>query len=368
MIHIHRTPAPQHFLGLPVRTTQLAEIRRWLLEPDRHALPKAISRTHQLPALEAAVAAEFRHKCMVCERKLLPDQGRVGYFRPLAGALPSGGGPLPDHAYYFWLLWDWSNLTYICRQCLDHQVGHFPVSNSRVLLAAEHLERENARPYFLAECPLLLDPSVEAPAGHLEFDERGGVAALGDSGFGQQTLDQFKLNRSSLRTARMETALELKNQWLQAYEATLDQQTSRLLRLQADLLAACGDAEPFAGMKRQLLLKWVHDKRKAAETPEALVKALGQASWQETVNQLEQMTYPIDALLRVDRSATFAIRALTRLYGANGAPAPAARQVTIILGDVVQGDKVEGDQIVVGNIEGSQVVLGRHARLNLPPS
>lgn len=375
MIYTHRTQTPSEFLKLKARIKQLDDVREWLALPaeNRPAPPNLISRFHQFPEVGEAIMAEFHHKCAICERKLKPGEGRLSFFRPLGGALPFHQGSMPDPYYYFWLVWDWSNLTYTCRECLDNQLGHFPVATTRVSLEVDHLDRENARPYFIAECPLILDPSVEVPAKHLEFNERGGVEALSDSDYGQQTIDLFKLNRPSLRSARMEDALHLKSLWLQAYEATLYQQSSRLTKLQGDLLTACASSEQFAGMKRQLLLRWVHDKRKAIETPEGIVNALGQATWQETVNRIEQMTYPIDALLRVDSSSTFAIRELTRLYNTSKTAQDVTHQVTIILGDVIHGDKIIGDQlygdkVVVGNIEGSHVVLGRNSRLTMTNS
>lgn len=297
MIYIHRKEAPRSFSEIVLRCNQLEEMRHWLISPpEERASPPSLRPlfSAEYPKVVEHVGNEFNNKCAFCECWLTDNNRRIALFRPLRNSLQKKGG-VPDPVHYFWLLWDWSNLYAICRDCRDNQGSLFPTENERVTPDASHLERENAAHYFVQEKPVLIDPTQEAPAKHIVFGENGEIKPRGGSGRGETTIQIFELNRAPLRQARAEEARRLKDLWRQARDLTI--QNNGIVDSHAkesidQLLAECENQKPFAGMKRQLLLDWINHATSSIDTPAELKSALGKPPWRNVIDQLEEWLYP----------------------------------------------------------------------------
>lgn len=368
MIYIQRQVPPRFFLELPIRRQQVDLLRDWLRLPEvnRPAPPPLTPRYAAVPPVLAQLSQEFLGKCAFCEQQLSVDQQKLTFFRPLKQALqkPERNGGVAAAHYYAWLIGDWSNLYLTCEICRNKHGAEFPTYTERVKPELAHLERTNAQPYFIAEQPLLIDPCVEAPAQHIAFTERGLAIPLEGSPIGQKTIDIFYLNRPYLQEMRATAARQLKTRWQAAYELSRHGATGEsapLAGLLSELLAACDQATPFAGMKRHLLLEWIDYEKNSAATPQRLIDALNSPAWQRLVSQVQKLLYPANAILRMDRESTYLLRELVQLHSPPSLPRAAVQlQVMVLAGnhaDIVLGDKVVGDKITVGNIKGSQVTI-----------
>jgi hypothetical protein len=135
----------------------------------------------------------FHGKCAYCEAQFVLDQrGDVDHFRPKGRITDDTNKPLRvrdsagverNHPGYFWLAYDWRNLLPACSRCNRpgkyddeegtlRQVGkwdRFPVRNNDYALTPEEVAREQ---------PMLLNPLLNNPDEHFEFDPATGRLVL----------------------------------------------------------------------------------------------------------------------------------------------------------------------------------------------
>src|SRR4051812_37435873 len=124
----------------------------------------------------------FHGKCAYCETPLAPGQrfGDLDHYRP-KGRVADRNGKLvfvngKQHPGYFWLAYQWMNLLPCCAACnrpgtdpdglKSGKWFKFPVAGSYAISSTDDLQREQ---------PLLLNPYVDNPDEHLEFDLKTGV-------------------------------------------------------------------------------------------------------------------------------------------------------------------------------------------------
>jgi len=220
-------------------------------------------RAFRMPEVRHALRELFFNKCAYCESPLSVVAGDVEMFRPKAAVAEN-----PLHPGYWWLAIDWNNLLIACPDCNrlrshthdDHKVVSGKAN--RFPLVDESARCFDPKDDLFREQPLLLDPCRDDPDEHLVFDWSGLVAS--DTLRGQTTIAVLGLNRPSLFEAR---AREAKLFRLLLNQAGLDrtsvqtneqQETSRGLAEELDALTK--GSTPYAGMKRQLHLKWSKDK------------------------------------------------------------------------------------------------------------
>ena len=338
----------------------MTQIRNWLFQQQSapEDFPRLIPQFDAFPAVIEELGREFTNKCIYCERKLQARERLPAFFRPLGQALqiPERQGGKPDPQSYFWLLWDWSNLHLACQTCIAFKGSEFPTERERIKIEVSHLERQNALPYYFAELPLLVDPTIETPAPHFEFFETGVVRPYAGSKIGQKTIDIYNLNRAALRDDRAGEAAKFSELWSKAFHASLandhNQQLSTVLQ---QIESACSSSEPYAGMKRQLFLRWVDEKQNQQQNvPQIFKNALRKTLWQTCIDKVQRMLYPDGAQLRENAHVSFLIGDDSRLATMNGSE----QKILIIHGDVIMGDKVAGDKITGDKVAGDRYVFG----------
>ncbi len=163
-----------------------------------------------------AMRTMFHRKCAYCETfyaPAMPDD--VEHYRPKAAYLDRGKQHKPG---YWWLAMEWSNLLPSCADCnraraqeivgverrmAAGKANQFPLGTGSVRgTPTKGVTREKA---------LLLDPTVDDPAEHLEFLPDGGVrpTEVGgkDDARGRATIDVVALQRRDLVDARAAAAL-----------------------------------------------------------------------------------------------------------------------------------------------------------------
>lgn len=138
----------------------------------------------------------FHGKCGYCETKIeLPQDGVIDRFRPHDGVRDKTDY-FPD--LYWWLVYEWKNLVYSCKECNQYKANYFPIKGKRAKTKADDIERERK---------LLLNPCEDEPRKYFTFS-KGEIHSETDEGF--QTIELLKLNRTSLVSNRIKAISEIK--------------------------------------------------------------------------------------------------------------------------------------------------------------
>jgi uncharacterized protein (TIGR02646 family) len=138
----------------------------------------------------------FYGKCGYCETKIeLPHEGVIDRFRPHDGVRDKTDY-FPD--LYWWLVFEWGNLIYSCKECSQYKANYFPIKGRRA---------KNESDDILKERKLLINPCEDEPRNYFTFS-KGEIHSDTDEGF--QTIELLKLNRTSLVNNRNSAIAEIK--------------------------------------------------------------------------------------------------------------------------------------------------------------
>lgn len=256
MIYIQR-PLYNPFEQTDLYKNQVELLQKWKINPqeDRKGWKSPGELLHKDKSIRENFYSSFNYKCAYCEVTLNQDKGVLSFFRPRIKALPNtvNSSNSNNNCYYHWLSWTWSNLYLACSKCAFNKGKQFPVSNQRVKVGIDDSEA------LSLEKHLLLDPCLENPNKYLVFHENGTVEARLSSPRGLETIKILNLNRDELIVARQEEIIKLR-----AYFYDVLLQISDLSQRRSDVVTAvenlklqCKADQVFAGMKRQLMYKWL---------------------------------------------------------------------------------------------------------------
>lgn len=287
MIFIHRPSSPPVFTEDPLRKRQQLRIREWFsnAQDQRGVRTFGVRWADSIPRVMEELRAVFVNKCVYCEVIIdnEPDAVVLNFFRPPEGALQVDGTVDPDH--YWWLSWEWSNLYLACATCGRNKGNKFPTNKGRAQVGSygSALQREE---------PLLIDPCLENPSDYLIFKESGDVFCKEGSDRGKLTIDILDLNRDELRARRETKAKEIKILLQECLRATAANNGTVLpdtaTRIN-ELAAQCETAQLFAGMTRQLLLRWLHEAESSSETIHDIhATPLDDDCWRNLIDTLTQ--------------------------------------------------------------------------------
>ncbi|WP_169444604.1 AAA family ATPase [Massilia niastensis] len=141
----------------------------------------------------------FYGKCAFCETKVADGAQAIDHFRPLGYASGIGDrSTSPDH--YAWFAYEWKNLLLCCPTCTKNKANLFPVTGPRAPILCSFGEANKEEKF------LLLDPTIDEPWRHLDFDNEG--YCIPKSKRGNVTIQVFQLNRSELLALRKEKITE----------------------------------------------------------------------------------------------------------------------------------------------------------------
>lgn len=128
----------------------------------------------------------FHNKCAYCESPILNQASAIDHFRPKRHAMNMDGKV--DNDYYWWLMYEWSNLYLSCSTCNHSKKTRFPVKGKRVIY-----EQPVSEEHYL-----LLDPCNKSDFDepHLYANEDG--IMIGITNRGEITIDVLNLNRKQL--------------------------------------------------------------------------------------------------------------------------------------------------------------------------
>ncbi len=178
-----------------VLSNRSAQIKDALATKNEHKFKGSIYRETTIAALEAL----YNFKCAYCESDTSAGAPfQVEHFRPKAKTQGD-----TTHKGYYWLAYEWSNLTLGCSACNNAKKNHFPVKGIRI---AEPLLDATGFPlpaYFRIdsdeiknEQAVLLNPEIDVVENHLYFTPNGEI--VGKDERGKETITKLKLNRKRL--------------------------------------------------------------------------------------------------------------------------------------------------------------------------
>jgi uncharacterized protein (TIGR02646 family) len=162
------------------------------------------------PPVKAALGRLFNRKCGYCESLLLGNQpGDVEHYRPKKKVKHEPvSGKTEEVPGYFWLAADWHNLLSSCADCNRPRKQEMNGAGTETKgkanwfpLAKESGRAKDAKG-IKKEPRLLLDPCLDDPSQHLQFDEDGSIAAKDGSAMGRATIQVCGLDRLELLKAR----------------------------------------------------------------------------------------------------------------------------------------------------------------------
>jgi len=136
---------------------------------------------------------EQHGKCCFCEADFTANgYGDVEHFRPKLAFTKTRMGKLIRPGYY-WLAYDWNNLFFSCQICNQRfKKNYFPLED-------ESKRAKNHTFDYLEESPLLLNPSVDNPEGHITFNRHVPVAK---SERGEASIKGYGIDRPALNRIR----------------------------------------------------------------------------------------------------------------------------------------------------------------------
>jgi uncharacterized protein (TIGR02646 family) len=254
MIRIERGTPPEQLLSPEVRRQYEDAAAYYRLPPEQRGQRRA-QFTGPHTSVKAALGEMFQHKCAYCESAV--DRLNVDLFRPHSNAT-GARGTSPDH--YWWLAWEWRNMYLVCTECTRAKASAFPVEGPR---APPEIPYDKI---VGIERALLLDPCGDDPESLLVFEESGRVVTADFRAM--TTIDLLHLNRPSL-VRRRRQALENTRGRLAGVEGLL---RARSEATRSDLGSGPDDAperillqmidaaNPFAGVRRQVVRTWFGER------------------------------------------------------------------------------------------------------------
>ena len=138
----------------------------------------------------------YHNKCAYCEGQSEGFTLRVEHYRPK--------NKLQEdilHSGYYWLAYEWSNLLLACEKCNGTKSNQFPITGVRV--NHPQFDKQQWRvnsTSFLNEQVLLLNPELDQPEHHFDFQPDGTLLFITPRG--EETIRLCNLNRESLKLAR----------------------------------------------------------------------------------------------------------------------------------------------------------------------
>jgi uncharacterized protein (TIGR02646 family) len=179
-------------------------------------------------------------KCAYCEgNPLVTGDGTIDHFRPKVEVKGKGNKKTIHRPGYWWLAYDWNNWLFSCLKCNRLKGNQFPVrAPAQLQQGCEH-----------AEDALLIQPYLQDPECHFEFNEAGVIGPTSEEG--DATIKALKLDREPLNRDRAKVARDLLH-LLDDYD---DQPSEKIEQRIFEFLI---DTAKYAGMCRYLVSKrWV---------------------------------------------------------------------------------------------------------------
>jgi uncharacterized protein (TIGR02646 family) len=189
----------KHPPQLLVESQRNNHIKDALITKNKHNFNGSIYRDKTKSALKTL----YKHKCAYCETDTTAGAPlQVEHFRPKAGIMGDS-----THYGYYWIAYEWSNLTLGCSICNRKKGINFPIFGTRILepqLGADGLPTSDYlslnSAIMLNEQSVLLNPEIDKVEKHFYFLPNGEIKGVGERG--EKTIEILDLNRQRLVLGR----------------------------------------------------------------------------------------------------------------------------------------------------------------------
>lgn len=178
-----------------VQSKRNDHIKDALVTKNEHKFKSSIYRETTIEVLEQL----YHFKCAYCETDTSAGAPlQVEHFRPKAKTEGD-----TTHKGYYWLAYEWSNLTLGCSSCNRNKGNHFPIKGNRI--NDPKLDAIGfPLPSFLSinsdeltsEQAVLLNPEIDVVENHFYFTPDGKIVGLDERG--KITIEILQLNRNRL--------------------------------------------------------------------------------------------------------------------------------------------------------------------------
>jgi uncharacterized protein (TIGR02646 family) len=191
--------------------TELERIRGFFRKPANRSRPFKWGVLYKHPDVKEALDTLFHAKCAYCETDFnVGGFGAVEHFRPKARVDEEDGSKTQPG--YYWLAVAWNNLFLSCSRC--NNVAKYRLPEGTVQLGkgnrfpiSKPLKRRCVPGCESREMRLLIDPTIDNPASHLQFEDDGIVTGLTRKG--RVSIEVFALRRPDLVQDRRDHATRI---------------------------------------------------------------------------------------------------------------------------------------------------------------
>ena len=258
MIKINRGPIPQQLNSPRVRSTKIRLEENFANKERQERLRFD---TSVLNSIKKDLLKLCNGKCAYCESKLgVISDGDIENFRPKSGARGLNSNDYaPQH--YWWLAYEWDNLLIACQICNQkYKRDYFPLENEELRANIGAKESE-----LLLEQALLIDPCIENPNEHIEFNEDGFAKELSKKG--KVTIEILGLNRIELVENRRNTVEQLKDR-LETLKSTtnLSNKFTKNLLTYINELYSENPRQEYVAVQRTVFNNWHEENGSLWET------------------------------------------------------------------------------------------------------
>lgn len=142
----------------------------------------------------------YHSKCAYCESKQTYAILHIEHYRPKKEVKDINNQLIQNHVGYYWLAFEWSNLMLSCPDCNSQKAkgNRFPIQNEADRISVPPVRKSDWKSnseQMINEKPLLLNPEIDNPNEHLEFNFDGTLKGVTVRGLA--TIEICKLNRKA---------------------------------------------------------------------------------------------------------------------------------------------------------------------------
>ena len=211
--------------------------------------------------VRACLRALSSNKCAYCESPFIRMDLNVEHYRPKSKVHES-----PDHLGYYWLAYEWSNLLPACQHC--NQIRNEPPiwgatrrvnakgKADKFPLADETNRAHSHKDNIENEEPLLINPTIEEPSEHIQFDPLGKPIPLSEKG--RASVEVYNLDTRFLNQERrgiiqeVVKLLRLKDTASQRYDNPKVQKQA-IAEIESSIRNKIDDSAYYAGAARGVI-------------------------------------------------------------------------------------------------------------------
>lgn len=220
MIYIDKTPHPIPEILTASDKSGKKETNRNIEFINKNEPENLKFNVYSNPKVKDSLIDLFNGKCAYCESKFLHVySGDIEHFRPKGEILTKDNITLKPG--YYWLAADWGNLLLSCRNCnqkLKHlivgetnkktmgKMNQFPLTDSTKYVLNHNFDIADEENYRL-----LIQPCIDNPEEHLEFDINNGIIR-GITEKGKKSIEVYVLQRIPLVQSREKLLIDIKAQ------------------------------------------------------------------------------------------------------------------------------------------------------------